>query len=62
MHVVHIVKFQESDVFVTLKTERDTTSSKLVIRVISFQNELMLQIYSKSVVSAIGKVLRMKFS
>ena len=28
----------------------------------NFQNELMVQIYSKSLINAIGKVLLMKFS
>ena len=32
------------------------------MRVNIFQNELMVEIYSKSLVRAIGKVLHMKFS
>ena len=33
----------------------------MVIQVKNFQNELMVEIYSKSPVRAIGKVLWMKF-
>ena len=43
-------------------TERDTTRSTMVVRVNFFQNELMVEIYHKSPVRAIGKVLLMKFS
>ena len=34
----------------------------MVIQVKNFQNELMVEIYSKSLVRAISKVLRMKLS
>ena len=40
---------------------RDITCSIVVIRVNIFQNELMVEIYSKSLIRAIGKVLLMKF-
>ena len=40
---------------------RDTTRSTVVIWVKKNQNELMVEIYSKGLVRAIGKVLRMKF-
>ena len=43
-------------------TTRDTTRSIVVIQVNNFQNELMVEIYSKNLVRAIGKVLLMKFS
>ena len=42
--------------------QRDTTPSTVVILVKKFQNQLMVEIYSKSLITAIGKVLRMKFS
>ena len=38
----------------------DTTGSIVVIWVKTLQNELMVEIYSKSLVIAIGKVLLMK--
>ena len=41
---------------------RDTTWSTVAIRVNIFQNELLVKIYSKSLVVAIGKVLCMEFS
>ena len=40
----------------------NTTRSTVVIRVKHFQNELMVEIYSKSLVRVISKVLRMKCS
>ena len=40
----------------------DSPTQPLVIGVNIFQNELMLEIYSKSLVRAIGKVLRMTSS
>ena len=40
----------------------NTTCSIVAIQVKSFQNELRVEIYSKSLVRAIGKVLHMKFS
>ena len=40
---------------------RDTTRSIVVIWVKVFQKELMVEIFSKTVVRAIGKVFRMKF-
>ena len=42
--------------------ERDTTRRIVVIQVNIFQNELMVEIYSKSLVRATGKVLLIKFS
>ena len=47
---------------VTLMTKRDTTSSIVVIWVKILQTELVIEIYSKSQVRAIGKVLLVKFS
>ena len=41
---------------------KDTTCSIVAVWVDIFQNELMLEIYSKSLVRAISKVLLMKFS
>ena len=41
---------------------RDTTRSKVLIWVKHFQNESMVEIYSKNLARAIGKVLCMKFS
>ena len=40
----------------------DPTCSIVVLRVKSFQTKLMVEICSKSLVRAIGKVLLMKFS
>ena len=40
----------------------DATCSTVVIGVKTSQNELIVEIYFKSLVRAIGKVLRMKFS
>ena len=37
------------------------TRSTLVIQVNNFQNKLVVEIYSKSLARAIGKVLRIKF-
>ena len=42
--------------------QRDTTCSTVVIWVKIIQNELMVEIYSKSRVGIIGKVSRMKSS
>ena len=43
-------------------TDSEPTRSIVVIWVINFQTELVVEIYSKSLVRAIGKVLLMKFS
>ena len=43
-----------------LMNARDTTCSIVVIRVKFFQNELMVEIYSKRLVRGIGKVLLTK--
>ena len=40
----------------------DPTRSIVVIWVKNFQTEIMVEIYSKRLVRAIGKVLHMKFS
>ena len=45
-----------------IKALSDTTRSTVVIQVKHFRNELMVEIYSQSLVRAIGKVLDMKFS
>ena len=42
--------------------QRDPTRSMVVIWVKFFQTESKVEIYSKSLVGAIGKVLLMKFS
>ena len=42
--------------------ERDTTHSTVVIRVKISQNEFMVEIYCKSLVRAIDKVLCVRFS
>ena len=47
---------------VTLMTKRDTTRSIVVICVNILQTELVIEIYSKSQVRAIGEVLCMKCS
>ena len=41
---------------------KETQHSKVAIQVNNFQNELMVDIYYKTLVRAIGKVLLMKFS
>ena len=43
------------------RPQRDTTRSIVVIWVNIFQTELMIEIYSKSQVRAIGKVVLIKF-
>ena len=49
-------------VTVLLVTSREPTRSVVIILVISFQTELMVEIYFKSPVGANGEVLLMKFS
>ena len=46
----------------TCTASRDTTRSTVVIWVKNKSNVLMVEIYSKSLPRAIGKVLRMKLS
>ena len=41
---------------------RDTTRSTVVIQAKNVQNELMVEIYSKSLFRAIGKVIHIRFS
>ena len=43
-------------------TEREPTHSIVVVWVTNFQSELMIKIYSKSLVRATGKVLLIKWS
>ena len=50
------------NIAILYKWSRDTTRSKVVIRVNYFQTELMVEIHSKSLARAIGKVLCMTFS
>ena len=46
----------------SIRIERDTARSTVVIWVNIFETELMVEIYSKSLVRTIGKVLRMTFT
>ena len=50
------------ELFIVFEVSRDTTRSIVVIQIFFFQNELMVEIFSESLVRAIGKVLLMKFS
>ena len=65
MHLVRQL-FSEGKISVCIRvlslSLRYTTRSTVVIHANKNQNELMVEIYSKSLVRAIGKMLCMKFS